>query len=101
MSELFAQWVGVIGAMWMIETAILLGLAPILLISWYWYGHHKTIKPHRKLRESDAIFLRWVADRFVHTYRESQNVDFVLKLKEIATRLEGKPQSNRARTCDD
>ena len=38
-----------------------------------------------KLRKSkDSEFLNWLADRLVHVYGESPNVDFVLKLREIA-----------------
>lgn len=33
---------------------------------------------------SDAEFLNWVADRLVHVYGESENVDFVLKLRRLA-----------------
>jgi len=29
-------------------------------------------------------FLNWVADRFIHQYKESENVDFVHRLREIA-----------------
>lgn len=32
----------------------------------------------------DDDFLNWVADRLVHVYGESENVDFVLKLRQIA-----------------
>jgi hypothetical protein len=32
-------------------------------------------------------FLNWVADRLVHVYGESPNVDFVLKLRQIADRV--------------
>jgi hypothetical protein len=34
----------------------------------------------------DGEFLSWVADRLVHVYGESPNVDFVLKLRDIAKR---------------
>jgi hypothetical protein len=33
---------------------------------------------------NDREFLNWVADRLVHVYGESPNVDFVRKLREIA-----------------
>ena len=33
---------------------------------------------------NDKEFLNWVADRLVHVYGESENVDFVLKLRQIA-----------------
>lgn len=29
-------------------------------------------------------FLDWIADRLVHVYKESENVDFVLKLRRLA-----------------
>ena len=32
----------------------------------------------------DREFLLWLAERLVYVYRESPNVDFVLKLKAIA-----------------
>jgi hypothetical protein len=31
-----------------------------------------------------AAFLNWVADRFVHVYKEPENVDFVLTLRRLA-----------------
>jgi len=37
---------------------------------------------------SDARFLRWLASRIVRVYGEPDGTDFVLKLKEIAERLE-------------
>lgn len=37
---------------------------------------------------SDSEFLRWLAERLVFVYKESPNVDFVTRTKEIATRLE-------------
>lgn len=44
-----------------------------------------------KLRKSrDSEFLNWLADRLVHIYHESPNVDFVMKLREIATKLDRK-----------
>lgn len=33
---------------------------------------------------SNPEFLNWLADRLVHLYGESDNVDFVLKLRELA-----------------
>ncbi len=33
----------------------------------------------------DARFLKWVADRLVNVYGESENVDFVLKLRLLAS----------------
>jgi hypothetical protein len=35
----------------------------------------------------DAQFLDWLVERLVQVYKESPNVDFVLKLKEIANNL--------------
>jgi hypothetical protein len=35
----------------------------------------------------DAAFLDWLADRLVHVYGESPNVDFVLRLREISNLL--------------
>lgn len=32
----------------------------------------------------DWHFLHWVADRLVYIYKESPNVDFVLRLREMA-----------------
>lgn len=34
----------------------------------------------------DDDFLNWVADRLVHVYGENENVDFVLKLRQVAAR---------------
>jgi len=36
---------------------------------------------------SDPEFLRWVADRFVHVHGESEYVDFVQRLRQVADRL--------------
>ena len=33
---------------------------------------------------TDKKFLNWIADRFVNRYGESENVDFVQKLRAIA-----------------
>lgn len=33
---------------------------------------------------ADSMFLNWIADRFVNAHGESPNVDFVLKLRELA-----------------
>jgi hypothetical protein len=41
-------------------------------------------------RLSDAQFLRWVGNRFVHTYRYSVNDPLVLRLFRIANTMEGK-----------
>ena len=35
---------------------------------------------------TDKEFLSWVADRLVHVYGESENVDFVHKLRKISQR---------------
>jgi hypothetical protein len=35
---------------------------------------------------TDAQFLTWIRDRIVYVYGESPNVDFVLRLGEIAER---------------
>ena len=37
---------------------------------------------------TDSEFLNWVADRLVHVYHESDNVDFVLKLRRMAKQAE-------------
>jgi len=37
---------------------------------------------------TDAEFIRWIRDRIVHRYGESPGTDFVLKLEEVATKLE-------------
>lgn len=39
-------------------------------------------------KAKDADFLRWLADRLVYVYKESPNVDFILKLRTIATNLD-------------
>jgi hypothetical protein len=36
----------------------------------------------------DAEFLQWVADRIVYVYGESPNIDYVLRLREIANRFD-------------
>ena len=41
-------------------------------------------------RLSDAQFLRWVGNRFVHTYRYSVNDPIVTRLQRIANNMEGK-----------
>ena len=35
----------------------------------------------------DSEFINWIADRFVNVHKESENVDFVIKLRTIAMRL--------------
>lgn len=37
---------------------------------------------------TDKEFLNWLADRLVHVYGESPNVDFVHRVRSIADRLE-------------
>jgi hypothetical protein len=37
---------------------------------------------------TDAEVVSWIADRLVYVYGESENVDFVLRLRAIALRLE-------------
>ena len=37
---------------------------------------------------TDAEFLNWIADRFVNVYGESENVDFVQRLRKIALAAE-------------
>jgi hypothetical protein len=44
------------------------------------------------MRDDNAAFLNWIADRLVHVYGESPDVDFVLRLREIA--------DNAAAECD-
>jgi len=39
-------------------------------------------------RHRDGRHLNWIADRLVNVYGESENVDFVLRLREIANKLE-------------
>lgn len=46
-----------------------------------------TLDPSVTRNIQDGGFLNWVADRFVKVYKESENVDFVLRLREIAERL--------------
>lgn len=36
---------------------------------------------------TDSEFLEWIAARLVNVYHESENVDFVLKLRKIAAKL--------------
>lgn len=44
----------------------------------------------------DALFLGWLADRLVHVYSESENVDFVLATRRIAARLASQAASHSA-----
>lgn len=37
--------------------------------------------------DGGAQFLNWIADRFVHVYGESEQVDFVQKLRDMARTL--------------
>lgn len=46
---------------------------------------------------TDAEFLRWMADRLVHVYGESPNVDFVQHLREIADRVDALNAAERAK----
>ena len=41
----------------------------------------------RQAFPSDIEFLTWLRDRLVHVYKESENVDFVLRLNEIIEEL--------------
>ena len=36
------------------------------------------------MKMKDKDFLHWLADRVVYVYKESENVDFVQKLRNIA-----------------
>lgn len=45
----------------------------------------------------DSQFLNWLADRLVHVYGESPNVDFVHKLREIAKNID--PEQTRLNPC--
>lgn len=47
--------------------------------------------PRRAPDPEDGAFLSWVADRFVHQYGEDPNVDFVLKLRRLASGATGLP----------
>lgn len=38
---------------------------------------------------NDREFLNWIADRFVNVHGESENVDFVIRLRRIAEKLKG------------
>jgi hypothetical protein len=42
--------------------------------------------------ERDADFLRWVADRLVHVHKDPENVDFVLRLRELANQFPELPK---------
>jgi len=35
---------------------------------------------------NDKDFLNWIADRFVHVHGESENVDFVQRLRKLAAK---------------
>ena len=48
---------------------------------------------------TDADFLKWVAARLIFVYGESPNVDFVLKLEELAKSLEFKYSSGTMDDC--
>ncbi len=39
------------------------------------------------MKINNSIFLNWLADRLVCVYKESENVDFVIKLRSIATEI--------------
>lgn len=45
---------------------------------------------------TDKQFLNWVADRFVFVYGESQNVDYVRKLRAMADAAPGMVPKNEA-----
>lgn len=47
--------------------------------------------PRRAPETEDGVFLSWVADRIVHQYGEDPNVDFVLKLRRLASGATGLP----------
>jgi len=38
-----------------------------------------------EIDEDKVYFLNWIADRIVNVYGESENVDFVIKLREICS----------------
>ena len=56
---------------------------------------------------TDKQFLNWIADRFVHVHGESENVDFVQRLRAIAESLEERttdwrqPPARRLHLCGD
>jgi len=53
---------------------------------------YQTGSPQRFMHSAytDAQFLRWVGNRFVHTYRYSVNDPIVKRLGRIANSMEGK-----------
>ena len=58
-----------------------------------WRGHQHNVEhlqptPPAAGRNADTTFLHWMADRLVHVYHESPNVDFVRKLHTIADSLD-------------
>lgn len=49
---------------------------------------------------SDKDFLNWVADRFVHAHGESENVDFVRRLRKMAASSEFDPSVSESPITD-
>ena len=51
----------------------------------------KLLKP-KKMSEEDRKHLQWIHDRLVYVYGESENVDFLIKMREI---IKPKEDGNR------
>jgi septal ring factor EnvC (AmiA/AmiB activator) len=50
--------------------------------------------------ERNKKFLNWIADRLVYVYKESENVDFVLRLRELANEIQKLEIKSKAQSDD-
>ena len=49
------------------------------------------------MNQGDTKHLKWLHDRFVNVYNENENVDFLIKFRNIIRELE---ESMKPKTCD-
>ena len=49
------------------------------------------------MEKGDTKHLKWLHDRFVNVYNENENVDFLIKLRNIIKELE---EDMKPKTCD-
>ena len=49
------------------------------------------------MNQGDTKHLKWLHDRFVNVYNENENVDFLIKFRNIIKELE---EAMKPKTCD-
>jgi hypothetical protein len=49
--------------------------------------NNETLKHQREMKQADKKHLQWIHDRIVSVYGENENVDFLIKMREIISNL--------------